>query len=83
MNTTDAEIARQLDGLISDGTEIMKCEDAAGVYLEMTETIFAPSAFLALCRAVVERVGTSDPSVHQEGVNTSSDEAHGIIRGTT
>ena len=24
------------------------------------------------------RVNTSDPSVHQEGVGTSSDEAHGI-----
>ena len=29
------------------------------------------------------RMNTSDPSVHQEGVGTSSDEAHGIIRGTT
>ena len=32
----------------------------------------------AMARWAGERVNTSDPSVHQEGVGTSSDEAHGI-----
>jgi len=32
----------------------------------------------AMARWAEGRVNTSDPSVHQEGVGTSSDEAHGI-----
>jgi len=35
-------------------------------------------AMAKMKREAEERVNTSDPSVHQEGVGTSSDEAHGI-----
>ena len=82
MNTTDAE---KLDGIEAAGIKSTNYKDD---FIELDygslEWMKAPaSGLIDYCRAVVERVGTSDPSVHQEGVNTSSDEAHGIKGGQT
>ena len=65
MNTTDAEIARQLDGLEIGGAGIRKCTAVNDVYLtafnidgeDCDDTIvFTPSDLLAFCREVVSKV---------------------------
>jgi len=91
MNTTDAEIAEKLEGMKRGNLQLDLFEGELwltirnkhrGVDIFVDGNVL-PSDLLAFCREVVERVGTSDPSVHQEGVNTSSDEAHGIKGGQT
>jgi len=57
MNPTDAEIAEKLDGMTAGGIKITKQKDEGWIKVSYGKWMEAPTPnFVALCRAVVERV---------------------------